>query len=46
LLADLPVIVLGFERRTYGLSARVSLFRPNLLGRDLWNAWQIASIGP
>lgn len=41
LVADLPVIPLGFERRTYAVSRRLGGFRPNPLGRDLWNAWEL-----
>jgi ABC-type transport system substrate-binding protein len=42
LVADLPVIPLGFERRTYAVNRRLRGFRPNALGRDYWNAWQFA----
>ncbi len=41
LQADLPVLPLGFERSAYALSARTVHFRPNVLGRDYWNAWDL-----
>jgi len=37
----LPALPLGFERRTYALSTRLHGFRPNPLGRDYWNAWEL-----
>jgi peptide/nickel transport system substrate-binding protein len=37
---DLPVIPIGFERSAYGVSARLRNFKPNVLGRDFWNAWE------
>lgn len=40
LATDLPVIPIGFERSAYGVSARLVNFKPNPLGRDLWNAWE------
>ena len=40
LVAGLPIVPLGFERRTYALSRRLHGFRPNVLGRDYWNAWE------
>jgi peptide/nickel transport system substrate-binding protein len=43
LIEELPVIPLGFERRTYAVSARLRGFRPNVLGRDFWNAWEFAA---
>jgi peptide/nickel transport system substrate-binding protein len=46
LQADLPVLPLGFERSAYALSARTRNFRPNVLGRDYWNAWELALNGP
>jgi peptide/nickel transport system substrate-binding protein len=42
LVAELPIIPLGFERRTYLVTASLAGFRPNPVGRDYWNAWQIA----
>jgi peptide/nickel transport system substrate-binding protein len=41
ILAALPVIPLGFERRTYAVARDLVNFRPNPLGRDFWNAWQL-----
>jgi len=41
LVRDLPVIPLGFERITYAVSPRLAGFRPNALGRNFWNAWQL-----
>ena len=40
LIAEIPVLPLGFERRTYVVSRAMAGFRPNPLGRDYWNAWQ------
>jgi peptide/nickel transport system substrate-binding protein len=40
-LAALPVVPLGFERRTYALAPGISAFRPTPLGRDYWNAWEL-----
>jgi peptide/nickel transport system substrate-binding protein len=42
LLRDLPIVPLGFERSAYALSKRFVNFRPNVLGRDYWNAWEFA----
>jgi len=42
LVAALPVVPLGFERRTYVVARSLTGFRPNPLGRDFWNAWQFA----
>ena len=42
LIAELPIIPLGFERRTYAVNKRLRGFRPNVLGRDFWNAWEFA----
>jgi peptide/nickel transport system substrate-binding protein len=36
----LPVLPLGFERRTYAVSRRLRGFRPTPMGRDFWNAWE------
>jgi peptide/nickel transport system substrate-binding protein len=40
LVRDLPIVPLGFERSAYALSPRFEHFRPNVLGRDYWNAWE------
>ena len=40
LARDLPIIPIGFERSAYVVSSRVVNFRPNVLGRDYWNAWE------
>jgi peptide/nickel transport system substrate-binding protein len=45
LIAQLPVLPLGFERRTYIVAESLSGFKPNPLGRDYWNAWELQSIG-
>jgi peptide/nickel transport system substrate-binding protein len=42
LIEELPIIPLGFERRTYAVNKRLRGFRPNVLGRDFWNAWEFA----
>jgi ABC-type transport system substrate-binding protein len=42
LIAALPVVPLGFERRTYAVSRDLAGFRPTPLGRDLWDAWLLA----
>jgi peptide/nickel transport system substrate-binding protein len=42
LIDKLPIIPLGFERRTYAVNRRLRGFRPNVLGRDYWNAWEFA----
>ena len=41
LIAAVPILPLGFERRTYVVSRTLASFRPNPLGRDFWNAWQL-----
>jgi ABC-type transport system substrate-binding protein len=41
LVHDLPVIPLGFERQSYAVSSRLAGFRPNALGRNFWNAWEL-----
>lgn len=43
LVDALPIVPLGFERRTYAVNTRLSGFRPNPLGRDYWNAWEFAT---
>jgi peptide/nickel transport system substrate-binding protein len=40
LIAAVPIVPLGFERRTYVVSRSLAGFRPNPLGRDFWNAWE------
>ena len=40
LVVEIPVLPLGFERRTYVVSRSLAGFRPNPLGRDYWNVWQ------
>jgi peptide/nickel transport system substrate-binding protein len=40
LVGDVPVVPLGFERNAYAVSTRFENFRPNVLGRDYWNAWE------
>jgi len=42
LIAEVPVVPLGFERRTYVIAQAFVGFRPNPLGRDYWNAWELA----
>ena len=41
LARDLPVIPLGFERLSFAVSSRLAGFRPNALGRNFWNAWEL-----
>lgn len=45
LAAELPVVPLGFERRTYVVDRQLQAFRPNPLGRDYWNAWEFRRAG-
>ncbi len=40
LIAEVPMLPLGFERRAYQTSRSLEGFAPNPLGRDYWNAWQ------
>ncbi len=40
LMRDLPVLPLGLEVSAYAVSARFHGFKPNVLGRDYWNAWE------
>lgn len=40
LVRDMPVVPLGFERSAYVVSRRFAGFRPGVLGRDYWNAWE------
>ena len=40
LVRDLPIVPLGFEVSAYVVSARFGNFKPNVLGRDYWNAWE------
>ena len=42
LVDRLPIVPLGFERRTSAISTRFRGFRPNPLGRDYWNAWEFS----
>ncbi len=43
LVDKLPVLPLGFERRTYVITRALTGFKPNPLGRDYWNAWELAT---
>ncbi len=43
LIEELPIIPLGFERRTFAVNKRLRGFRPNVLGRDSWNAWELGA---
>lgn len=36
------MVPLGFEQRTYIVAKALAGFRPNPVGRDYWNAWQLA----
>ena len=40
LAEDVAIVPLGFERSAYAVSARLREFKPNVLGRDYWNAWE------
>lgn len=40
LIAALPIVPLGFERRTYAIADAFAGFKPNPMGRDFWNAWE------
>jgi peptide/nickel transport system substrate-binding protein len=40
LMRDLPVLPLGLEVSAYAVSARFHNFKPGVLGRDYWNAWE------
>jgi peptide/nickel transport system substrate-binding protein len=40
LIHDLPIVPIGFERNAYAVSRRFLNFKPNVLGRDYWNAWE------
>jgi ABC-type transport system substrate-binding protein len=42
LVAEVPVIPLGFERRAYVVSRALSGIKLNPLGRDYWNAWEFS----
>jgi ABC-type transport system substrate-binding protein len=42
LVTEVPIVPLGFERRAYLVSRSLIAFAPNPLGRDYWNAWQLA----
>ena len=37
---DVPIVPLGFEVSAYAVSHRFENFKPNVLGRDYWNAWE------
>jgi peptide/nickel transport system substrate-binding protein len=41
LIAEVPVFPLGFEARTYVASRNLIGLKPNPLGRDYWNAWEL-----
>jgi peptide/nickel transport system substrate-binding protein len=41
LIELLPIIPLGFERRTYAVNRHFKNFHSNPLGRDYWNAWNL-----
>jgi peptide/nickel transport system substrate-binding protein len=40
LIRDLPIVPLGLEVSAYAISPRFAGFKPNVLGRDYWNAWE------
>ena len=40
LIRDLPIVPLGFEVSAYAVARRFENFKPNVLGRDYWNAWE------
>jgi len=40
LARDVPIVPIGFERSAYVVAPRFRHFRPNVLGRDYWNAWE------
>jgi cationic peptide transport system substrate-binding protein len=40
LARDLPIVPLGLEVSAYVVSPRFAGFKPNVLGRDYWNAWE------
>jgi len=40
LVRDVPIVPLGFEVSAYAVSPRFDGFKPNVLGRDYWNAWE------
>ncbi len=46
LARDVPIVPLGFERSAYALAPRVRNFKPNVLGRDFWNAWELEAARP
>jgi hypothetical protein len=35
----IPIVPLGFERRAYVVSDRLTMFASSPLGRDFWNSW-------
>jgi ABC-type transport system substrate-binding protein len=46
LIRDLPIVPLGFEVSAYAVSRRFENFKPNVLGRDYWNAWEWRTKSP
>lgn len=44
LIAQVPILPLGFERRAYLVSRTLADFSPNELGRDYWNAWEFSRL--
>lgn len=46
LVRDLPIVPLGFEVSAYAVSRRFAGFKPNVLGRDYWNAWEWRATSP
>jgi peptide/nickel transport system substrate-binding protein len=46
LIRDLPIVPLGFEVSAYAISRRFENFKPNVLGRDYWNAWEWKASSP
>ena len=41
LVTEVPILPLGFERRTYVVADALGGFKPNPLARDYWNAWEL-----
>ena len=35
-----PIVPLGFEVSAYAVARRFENFKPNVIGRDYWNAWE------
>jgi peptide/nickel transport system substrate-binding protein len=44
LVRDVAVLPIGFERNAYAVNVRLANFKPNVLGRDYWNAWEWALV--